>query len=71
MLDATAFVASVYHRDRQGVRALLDANRSSPQRLESFSVAVAILVIRAMEDCPPCGVDEALAQVRRAALEQR
>jgi len=30
MLDATAFVASVYHRDKQGVRALLDANRSSP-----------------------------------------
>jgi hypothetical protein len=67
MLDAAAFVVAMHHRDMAGLRAVLDANRSSP-RLEYFTQALGMLVIRALVDNAPGDVDEAMAQVRQAAL---
>jgi hypothetical protein len=71
LLDATAFAVAIYHGDEEGLRAVLDANRSSPRRLEYFIRAVGFLLVRALEDRPEGGVDDTMAQVRQAALEQR
>jgi hypothetical protein len=69
-LDAIAVVGAVHHEDREGFKAVLDANWACPVRLECLIRGLALLVVLAVEDDPLSDVDEALADARRQILEQ-
>jgi hypothetical protein len=67
-LDAIAVVGAVHHEDREGFKAVLDANWACPVRLECLIRGLALLVVLAVEDDPLSDVDEALADARRHVL---
>ena len=67
-LDAIAVVAAVHHDDREGFKAILDANWTCPRRLEGLIRGLALLVVLAIQDDPLSDVDEALADARRYIL---
>jgi hypothetical protein len=69
-LDAVAFVAASYHDDQEALRAILVANWACPVFLERLIRTLAELVLMALEGRPPEDVDEALASLRQAVLEQ-
>jgi hypothetical protein len=69
-LDLVAFVAAMRQHDEEGLRAVLDANLDCRWCMESLLRAAGFLLIRVLEDPPEGGIDEALAEVRRAVLEQ-
>jgi hypothetical protein len=68
-LDALAVVAAVHHDDAEAFKALMDANWTCSERLQTLIRWLALLAILAVKDDPLADVDEALADARQQILQ--